>query len=55
MVTKSKKDQAMVSIGVEEYRELKIQAATEGRSMKFLLGMLIMDYVNLQKERQAQP
>ena len=42
-------------MGVEEYRELKIQSAREGRSMKFLLGMLIMDYVNIQKERGHRP
>ena len=44
-----------VYITHEAYRALKIQAASEGRSMKFLLSMLIVDYVAANKEGRQHP
>ena len=44
-----------VYITSEAHRAMKIQAATEGRTMKYLISMVIMDYVNTNKERHQSP
>ena len=55
MVIKRQSDLAQVNITIEAYRSMKAQARSEGRTMKFLISMLIMDYVNGNKERHQSP
>ena len=47
--------QRHVYISYESHRAMRIQAAMEGRTMFDLVSMVILDYVNANKERHQQP
>ena len=54
-MTQKNKLWAQVHITHESCRALKAQAAREGRTMQYLVSMMIMDYCNAIRERGQSP
>ena len=54
-VRRDRDNLAMVYVTPEAYRAMKVQAEAEGRSMKYLVSMLILGYVNANKEGRQHP